>query len=109
MPIIIVGGSVSGIFTAKECAVIAVDYALVVGFFVHKELRVKDLPSLLAKAAITSALVMFIIANASVLGWVLAFQSIPVDRYRGLSVSFFESDRPHPDHQPSPDHRGVFH
>ena len=77
MPIIIVGGIVSGIFTATECAVIAVDYALVVGFFVHKELRVKDLPSLLAKAAITSALVMFIIANASVLGWVLAFQSIP--------------------------------
>ncbi len=77
MPLIIVGGIVSGIFTATECAVIAVDYALVVGFFVHKELRVKDLPSLLAKAAITSALVMFIIANASVLGWVLAFQSIP--------------------------------
>jgi C4-dicarboxylate transporter DctM subunit len=77
MPLIIVGGIMSGIFTATESAVIATDYALVVGFFVYRELRVKDLPGIFVKAAITSALVMFIIANASVFGWVLAFEQIP--------------------------------
>lgn len=77
MPLIIVGGIVSGIFTATESAVVAADYALVVGLFVYKELKFKDLPALFIRGAVTSALVMFIIANASVLGWVLAFQSIP--------------------------------
>lgn len=77
MPLIIVGGIVSGIFTPTECAVVAVDYAAVVGFWIHKELKVKDLPEMFIRASVTSALVMFIIANASVLGWVLAFQSIP--------------------------------
>lgn len=77
MPLIIVGGIMSGIFTATESAVVATDYALVVGFFVYRELRVKDLPGIFVKAAITSALVMFIIANASVFGWVLAFEQIP--------------------------------
>ncbi|MEJ2589686.1 MAG: TRAP transporter large permease subunit, partial [Deltaproteobacteria bacterium] len=77
MPLIIVGGIMSGIFTATESAVVATDYALVVGFFVYRELRIKDLPGIFVKAAVTSALVMFIIANASVFGWVLAFEQIP--------------------------------
>lgn len=77
MPLIIVGGIVTGIFTATESAVVAVDYALLVGFLVYKELKFRDLPEIFARAAVTSALVMFIIANASVLGWLLAFQSIP--------------------------------
>ncbi len=77
MPGIIVGGIMSGIFTATESAVIATDYALLVGLFVHRELKVRDLPGIFVKAAITSALVMFIIANASLFGWVLAFEQIP--------------------------------
>ncbi|MBU1696667.1 MAG: TRAP transporter large permease, partial [Proteobacteria bacterium] len=77
MPFIIIGGIMSGIFTATESAVVATDYALIVGFFVYKELKIKDLPAIFTKASMTSALVMFIIANASVFGWVLAFQQIP--------------------------------
>lgn len=77
MPFIIIGGIMSGIFTATESAVIATDYALIVGFFIYKELKVRDLPEIFTKAAITSSIVMFIIANASVFGWVLAFQQIP--------------------------------
>lgn len=77
MPLIIVGGIMTGIFTATESAVIATDYAVIVGFFVYKELKIKDIPAIFTKAALTSALVMFIIANASVFGWVLAFQQIP--------------------------------
>ena len=77
MPFIIVGGIMSGIFTATESAVVATDYAIIVGFFIYKELKIKDFPSIFEKAAVTSALVMFIIANASVFGWVLAFEQIP--------------------------------
>lgn len=77
MPGIIVGGIMSGIFTATESAVVATDYALLVGLFVYRELTFRDLPGIFARAAITSALVMFIIANASLFGWVLAFEEIP--------------------------------
>jgi C4-dicarboxylate transporter, DctM subunit len=77
MPVIIVGGIVSGVFTATESAVVATDYALIVGFLVYKELKLKDLPEIFVRAGLTSALVMFIIANASIFGWVLAFEEIP--------------------------------
>lgn len=76
-PVIIVGGIMSGVFTATESAVIAADYAFVVGFFVYRELKLKDLPTVFVKSAVTSALVMFIIANASLFGWILAFEQIP--------------------------------
>lgn len=76
-PVIIVGGIMTGIFTATESAVVATDYALIVGFFIYKELKIKNLPGIFIKSAITSALVMFIIANASVFGWILAFEQIP--------------------------------
>jgi len=77
MPFIIVGGIMSGVFTATESAVVAADYAIIVGFFVYKELTIRALPGIFIKAAITSSLVMFIIANASLFGWVLAFEEIP--------------------------------
>ena len=77
MPGIIVGGIMSGIFTATESAVVATDYALLVGLFVYRELKFRDLPKIFVRASITSALVMFIIANASLFGWVLAFEEIP--------------------------------
>ncbi|MEW6352330.1 MAG: TRAP transporter large permease [Thermodesulfobacteriota bacterium] len=77
MPLIVVGGIMSGIFTATESAVVAADYALLVGLFVYKELSLKDLPAIFVKAGLTSGLIMFIIANASIFGWVLAFEEIP--------------------------------
>lgn len=77
MPIIIVGGIMSGIFTATESAVVATDYALIVGFFIYRELKINALPEIFIRAAVTSSIVMFIIANASVFGWVLAFEQIP--------------------------------
>jgi len=83
-PVIIVGGIMSGIFTATESAVVAADYSLLVGLFIYRELKLKNLPSIVAKAATTSAIVMFIIANASVFGWILAFEQIP----QAITTSF---------------------
>lgn len=76
-PIIILGGILLGIFTATESAAIAVVYALVVGMFVYRKIKIKDLMPLFINGAITSAIVMFIIATASVFSWIAAIEDIP--------------------------------
>lgn len=76
-PIIILGGILFGIFTATESAAIAVVYALVVGMFIYKKIKIKDLFPLFINGAITSAIVMFIIATASVFSWIAAIEDIP--------------------------------
>lgn len=75
--IIIVGGITAGIFTATEASVIAALYAFIVGFFVYKELKFKDLPRVLVKASLTTGVVVLTIAAASSFGWVLAAEQIP--------------------------------
>jgi len=49
LPLIIIFGIVGGIFTATEAAVVAVVYALIVGIFIHKEIKLKDLPNILIR------------------------------------------------------------
>jgi C4-dicarboxylate transporter DctM subunit len=76
-PLIILGGILFGIFTATESAAVAVVYALVVGMFIYKKIKVRDLFPLFRDGAITSAIVMFIIATASVFSWIAAIEDIP--------------------------------
>lgn len=76
-PIIILGGILSGIFTATESAGIAVIYAFCIGTFAHKELPIKKLPDLLLEAGVTSGVIMSIIAVASLFGWLMAMERIP--------------------------------
>lgn len=77
MPIIILGGIYGGIFTPTEAANIAVVYGLLIGFFVYKELNLKDIPKILRGAAISSSLVFMIIATASAFGLILTREQIP--------------------------------
>ena len=76
-PVIILGGILFGIFTATESAAVAVIYALVVGMFVYRQIKPKDLIRLFRNGAVTSAVVMFIIATASVFSWIAAIEDIP--------------------------------
>jgi C4-dicarboxylate transporter DctM subunit len=76
-PVIILGGILFGIFTATESAAVAVVYALVVGMVVYRKIKVKDLVHLFRNGAITSSIVMFIIATASVFSWIAAIEDIP--------------------------------
>lgn len=78
MPIIIVGGMRAGYFTPTEAAVVAVFYALFVGFCVYRELKIKDLYGLLLAAGKTSAVVMFLVAAAQVSAWLIAAANIPM-------------------------------
>lgn len=76
-PVIILGGIFSGFFTPSEAAAIAVDYSLLVAFFVYKTMNFKKLYNLVVGAGVTSALIMFIIATSKLFGWGLAFYEIP--------------------------------
>jgi C4-dicarboxylate transporter DctM subunit len=76
-PVIILGGILFGIFTATESAAAAVVYALFIGMFVYKKIRIKDLPRLFRDGAVTSSIVMFIIATASIFSWIAAIEDIP--------------------------------
>lgn len=86
MPLIIVGGIVFGVTTPTEAAAIAAFYALLVGTFVFREIRPERLPRVLLESAVTSAVVMLMIATSKILAWVLAFEEIP-DQVAGLFLS----------------------
>lgn len=77
MPLIILGGILSGVFTATEAGVVACVYALVIGLFVNKTLKLKTLPHILLRAAKTTAVSMLIIAMASIFSWIMAWESFP--------------------------------
>jgi tripartite ATP-independent transporter DctM subunit len=74
-PLIIIGGIITGITTATEAGVVAVFYAFILGCFVYKEIRFRDIPKILVNAAVNTAVPMLIISCASVFGWVLARQN----------------------------------
>ncbi len=76
-PVIILGGILSGVFTATESAAVAVVYALLVGMLIYRKIRIRDLFALFRDGAITSAIVMFIIAMASIFSWIAAIEDIP--------------------------------
>jgi tripartite ATP-independent transporter DctM subunit len=77
MPLIIVLGIVSGIFTATESAAIAAFYALLLATVVYRELPWRKLPLVILETAITSAAILFIIALAGAFGWVLIRSGFP--------------------------------
>lgn len=82
-PVIIIGGILSGIFTATEAGVVACVYSLLVGFLVYRELTWAKVWEILLNSAITTAVPMIILAGASIFGWVLARQ-----RFANTMVDF---------------------
>jgi tripartite ATP-independent transporter DctM subunit len=74
----VIGGIVTGIFTATEASAVAVLYTLVLGF-VYKEISVKSLPKILLDSSITTAIVMLLIGASMSMSWVMSFENIPQD------------------------------
>lgn len=83
-PVIILGGIYGGIVTPTEAAGISVVYGLVVGFFIYKEIKLKDLWRLLINSSVGSATVMFIIAFAGVFAWILTTSHYATNLSEGL-------------------------
>jgi tripartite ATP-independent transporter DctM subunit len=77
MPVFIVLSVSLGIATASESAAIAVLYALILGFFVYKELRTKDLLKALKKTAMMSSTIMIIGGFTMIFTWILAVEQVP--------------------------------
>lgn len=77
MPVIILGGILTGTFTPTEAAAVAVLYAVIIGFFVLKSLKPSDIPPMLTKTARITGVVFLIIGSASILSWVLAINQVP--------------------------------
>ncbi|HYP86343.1 TRAP transporter large permease subunit [Variovorax sp.] len=77
MPVIIIGGMKSGIFTPTEAAVVAAVYALFVAFFVHREMKLAELEGVLVRAARTTAIVMFLCAGAQVASYMITLADLP--------------------------------
>ncbi|WP_053990557.1 TRAP transporter large permease [Mangrovimonas sp. TPBH4] len=74
--VVVIGGIVSGIFTATEASAIAVLYTLLLGFY-YKEISFKSLPSILLDSSATTAIVMLLIGTSMSMSWVLSYESIP--------------------------------
>ena len=77
LAVTIIGGMKMGIFTPTEAAVVAVVYSLIVGLFIYREIRVRDLYRIVLTAAKTSSVVMFLVAAALVSAWLLTVANIP--------------------------------
>lgn len=77
MPILIIGGIRFGIFTPTEAGAFAVVYALVISLFVYREMKLRDLADVFLEGAKSTGIVMFIVAAASAVGWLITVAQIP--------------------------------
>jgi TRAP-type transport system large permease protein len=77
MPVIIIGGMKTGIFTPTEAAVVAAFYALTVSLFVHREMSIDAIGGVLVRAAKTTAIVMFLCAGAQVASYMITLADLP--------------------------------
>ena len=77
MPIIIIGGMKTGVFTPTEAAVVAAFYALMVALFIHREMRVAEIYGVLLRAAKTTSIVMFLCAGAQVASYMITLADLP--------------------------------
>jgi len=77
MPVLIMGGILSGVFTPTEAAGVTVVYAALVGAFVYRKLTFKNLPKVLLNAGLESGMVMLLIAMSEPFAWIVAVDQIP--------------------------------
>ncbi|WP_375136400.1 TRAP transporter large permease [Aquincola tertiaricarbonis] len=77
MPVIIIGGMKSGVFTPTEAAVVAAFYALAVALFIHREMHIAEMRGVLVRAAKTTAIVMFLCAGAQVASYMITLADLP--------------------------------
>jgi C4-dicarboxylate transporter DctM subunit len=90
MPFLVLGGIYSGAFTATEAAAVAFVYALLVELFIHRSIRMKEMMPIFRESVLTSAMLLFIIANASVLSYYFSVDQIP-ERVADFLVRYIDS------------------
>ncbi|WP_073242895.1 TRAP transporter large permease [Maribacter aquivivus] len=83
MLVVVIGGIVTGIFTATEASAIAVLYSLILGF-IYKEITLPKLPQILLDSSATTAIVMLLIGSSMCMSWALSYENIPQDISSGI-------------------------
>ena len=71
-PVVVLGAILIGVVTPTEAAALAVLYSLVVGLFVYRELKWRDLPRILRQSAVATGVVMIIVGASGIMGWEIA-------------------------------------
>ncbi len=90
MPLIILGGIFGGVFTATEAAVVATIYAFLMGKFVYRELAWRQIPGILYKAGLSTAMILIIVGVANLVGYIMAVERIPMmvaDLFLGITTN----------------------
>jgi C4-dicarboxylate transporter DctM subunit len=77
MPVVILGGIYGGVFTPTEASVVAVFYALILGMLIYRQTRLQDVMVVLRKSVVSSAVIMFIIANAGLFSFLITRAGVP--------------------------------
>ncbi len=90
LPVIVLGGIYGGVFTPTEAAAVSVTYALIVEIIIHKEIKLKELPSVCMEGAILSGCLLFILACAMTLVWLLTSEGIP-QRLADIITAYVQS------------------
>lgn len=74
---IVIGGILSGIFTATEGSVVAVVYSLILAVVFYRTIKISDIPEILRESAETTGIIVFLIGVSSIMSWVMAFTGVP--------------------------------
>lgn len=82
--VIVIGGIITGIFTATEGSVVAVVYSLILSLIFYRSIRISDLPRILQESAEMTGIIIFLIGTSSIMSWVMAFTGIPEAVSSGL-------------------------
>ena len=90
LPVVFLGGMKFGVFTPTEAAVVAAVYSFVVGLFIYREMKARDLYGLVLAAGKTTAIVMFLVAAAMVSAWLITVANIPAE-VANLLAPFMEN------------------
>ncbi|MGB8187089.1 MAG: TRAP transporter large permease [Pseudolabrys sp.] len=75
--VIILGGIISGVFTATEAGAAACVYAMFLTMVVYREIKIRDLPAIIWECCVTNSVVMLLIATCSVYAWILTYENLP--------------------------------
>ncbi len=75
--LIVLGGILGGVFSATEASAVSVAYALVLGIFIYREVKIGDVPRILLKSVKTTSVVMFLVGASQAMSWALSFEQVP--------------------------------
>lgn len=84
MIVLVIGGIISGVFTATEAGAIAVLYSFVLAVWIYREVKLSELGNILLKSTETTAIVLALIATSAAMSWILSYENIPQTVSQGL-------------------------